>query len=84
MDIEDMLAVNYHVAKGTLNIDTGAFYDKWSFIWGGSVVFASVSRFNDQVHILSDAEEEVSSAILEFINIEKESDITDEDQESWD
>ncbi len=83
MDIEDFLIVNYHVAKGTLTIDTGSFYDKWSFVWGGNIVLASVSRFSDQVLLVSDPEEEISPAILEFINIEKESGSTDEDQESW-
>ena len=83
MEIEDYLAVNQYVARTSLNIDTGSFYDKWSFLWENTMVLATVSRYNNHVHIVSSMDEEVIPSVLEFIEMEKESGITDEDQESW-
>ena len=83
MELEDFMAVNYHVARGTLKIDTGSFYDKWSFIWFDTIVLATVSRFNGQIHLVTDVNEEISDSILEFIEMEKENVTALEDEESW-
>jgi len=84
-DIDDYIAINYHMARHTLKIDTGSFYDKWSFLWLGQLILATVSRFNEQVHLVTsfNFDRGMTDFILEFIEMEKEDRITNEDQESW-
>lgn len=83
MELEYFMAVNYHVARGTLKVESGSFYDKWSFIWFDTLILATVSRFNNQVRLITSIHEELVSSVLEFIETERESISSHEDQENW-